>query len=97
MNIGILIREARLKSKLTVDELAKELEISTAYLSRLENNKRVNPNIELIYKLERKFKKAFRDIIYIPIDIGNSNIIIDDRLLEEDKKKMLQEYIKLIL
>lgn len=49
-DFGQFISEKRKEFSLTSTELARKIGISTGYLSQLERNKRVNPDIQLLKK-----------------------------------------------
>lgn len=56
MTMGEIIRFERKKRKLTLNDLAKKLEISTTYLGLIEMGKRgKNINVQLLLKLSNTF------------------------------------------
>lgn len=56
MNMGEIIRYERKKRKLTLNDLAKKLGISTTYLGLIEMGKRgKNINVELLLKISNAF------------------------------------------
>ena len=74
MQLGLIIKRERLNRKLTVEGLAEQLNISSAYLSRLENNKRCNPSVDILRKLENKFNMTLIQEVYIPANILDISI-----------------------
>ena len=97
MDIGVLIKDERLKRKLTIKELASQLDISSSYLSRLENNKRFKPNPDIMRRLENKFDKVLLEEVYIPKNIEGIKVIIGNKELDENEKKNIQKIINKII
>lgn len=94
MNIGMLIREERLKQEITLEQLSKDIEVSSSYLSRLESGKRIKPSVEIILRLQKRLKCniLFNEELYIPQDILQINtIIVGDKKLNENQRKELQK------
>lgn len=98
MNFGNLLREQRIKSNLTLEELANKTGISVSYLSRLENGIRVNPSIKIIQKIYKVLRVSnINSKINIPINIIDFDVMIADRLLSKEEKLNLQKCINKML
>ena len=65
MDLSKAIREYRLKSKMTVDQLATSAELSKGFLSRLENGNFDQKNISLVtmIKLAKGLRIKLKDIL----------------------------------
>lgn len=51
IKVGEIIRAKREEAKISLSDLAKELDISPGYLSQIENGVKKNPNLEIILKI----------------------------------------------
>lgn len=52
---GEFISENRIKKRLSLRQMANELNMSFVYLGELENNKKTNPNVKIMFKIARFF------------------------------------------
>ncbi|MDY2902630.1 MAG: helix-turn-helix transcriptional regulator [Bacilli bacterium] len=66
MNIGVKIKDLRLKNKLTQDDLAKNLNVSIQAVSKWENGG--TPDIELLPKIAKYFKVSTDFLLGIDVD-----------------------------
>ena len=62
--LGDIIKAARQKSGLTIDELANRLDITERYLYRIENQGK-KPSFDILYKLIRELGIS-PDLIFYP-------------------------------
>ncbi len=51
IKVGEIVRAKREEQKISLGEFAKELGISSGYLSQIENGRKTNPSSEIIYKI----------------------------------------------
>ncbi len=58
------IRKYRKEKNMTLKVLAKELNISTAYLCHLERGSRNNPSIEIMEKISKALNKSIDEIFF---------------------------------
>lgn len=73
---GKITRKIRIDNDVLLKDMANKLNISSAFLSKLETGKS-KPNIKLAYKIKNIYKldnKAYNDLINA-IDIDNKSII----------------------
>ena len=61
MNFGEILKQEREGFKISVKKLSELSSVSTAYISKLENNKRNYPTIETIYNLLFGFKNLIEE------------------------------------
>lgn len=76
---GEFLQAKRFVQKMTLREAAKILDISAMYLSELENNKKSNPNDDIIFKLIKLFALSKEETIELfeLHAIANSTICLD--------------------
>lgn len=60
-SIGEAVKSKRVAAKMTREDLAKELKISTSYVGHVERNSPVRLSDYLVYKIRRKFGNIFTD------------------------------------
>lgn len=56
------LRMLRMRSNLTYDELVKKSGLSKGYLWQLENDKEINPSIEVLEKLAKVYGVKIGDL-----------------------------------
>ncbi len=61
--LGDIIKAARQKSKITIEELAAKVEVSERYLYRIENEGK-KPSFDILYKLIRELAITPDSIFY---------------------------------
>ena len=66
-----IIKEVREEKEITQEELSKRSGISRNYIAELENNKKVNPSFETIYKISIALGVEIREIYVATSDIEN--------------------------
>ena len=64
MNFGTTLYNLRKERNLSMRELAKESDVSQAYISQIENNKRNTPNIIVLKKLAKGLGVNEIDLMY---------------------------------
>ena len=62
------IKEIRNKKSITLYKLSKETGISRGYLTELENNKKSNPSIQVLYKIALVLDVNVKDLFYSEFD-----------------------------
>ncbi|PQP79634.1 XRE family transcriptional regulator [Candidatus Phytoplasma phoenicium] len=60
MNIGLQIRNLRLQNQLTQKELALHIDVTSGYISQIENNL-ISPSLKILFKLCDLFKISLSD------------------------------------
>lgn len=58
------LREARLKNKLTLTELAQRTHITLPYLSQLERGIRTNPSLQIANAIATELNISLVDLLY---------------------------------
>lgn len=64
-----VIKEVREQKGLTQEELSKRSGISRNYIAELENNKKVNPSFETVFKISQALGVEIRQIYVADSDI----------------------------
>lgn len=59
-----VIKSLREKKNLTLYELSKKTGISRTYLRGLENNKKFNPTLLILYKIAKALQVNIKDLFY---------------------------------
>ena len=65
------IKQIREKKNITAYKLAKKLGISRSYLSELENNKRMNVSLKLLYEIANALEVNIKDLFYTSFDVSD--------------------------
>ncbi|WP_323847639.1 MAG: XRE family transcriptional regulator [Phytoplasma sp.] len=60
MNIGLQIRNLRLNRKITQKELANKINVTSGYISQIENNL-ISPSLKILFSLFKVFKISASD------------------------------------
>jgi transcriptional regulator with XRE-family HTH domain len=102
MSLAVKLRELRKKRKLSQAALAKEADISKAYLWQLENEEDKQPSAEILYRLATTLGVTIADLLDKPVRIASlDSVDIPDSLkqlmgkrgeeldIQEDDLKML--------
>jgi transcriptional regulator with XRE-family HTH domain len=108
-NIGDLLRLKRLEKKYNLEDVAKYVGVSIAYISKLEKGENSNPSDEIIVKLaeflELDENELFMEFNKIPLSTRNiltnhpelnktiSKISINNKLTDEQKKEYIEKAI----
>ena len=71
--LGDIIKAARQKSGLTIDELANRLDITDRYIYRIENQGK-KPSFDILYKLIRELGTTPDSIFYPERSVKDSEI-----------------------
>lgn len=64
-----VIKEIRKKKNITVYKLSKLTGISRTYLLELENNKKFNPSLSVMYKIANALEVKIDDLFYTELDL----------------------------
>lgn len=78
-----VIKNIRLKKGITIYQLSKITGINRSYLTQLENNKKFNPTLNIIYKIATALDAKVDDLFYSELDIDN---------LKEEMYRRIDEY-----
>lgn len=100
--LGEILRDARVKSEVTLRDLAKTLDLAPSYLSDIENDRRV-PSEEVLHRLAEVLQLRFDNLMALAGRVGDDaerylkkhpavgalfRRISDKRLSDEDLKKL---------
>lgn len=75
------IKQIRKQKKITAYQLSRDLNISRSYLSELENNKKLNVSLKVLFDISNALDVNIKDLFYTTFDI-------------EDLKQKMYESIK---
>lgn len=75
------IKECREKKNISAYKLAKDINVSRSYLSELENNKKFNVSLKVLFDIANYLNINIKDLFYTTFDI-------------EDLKKEMNKKIK---
>lgn len=64
-----VIKEIRKKKNITVYRLSKITGIARSYLLELENNKKFNPTLSVMYKIANALEVKIDDLFYTELDL----------------------------
>ena len=64
------IKQIRGKKNFTAYKLAKDLGISRSYLSELENNKRMNVSLKILYGIANALEVNIKELFYTSFDVS---------------------------
>lgn len=65
------IKEIRKNKNITAYQLSKQVGITRAYLSELENGKRLNPTIKVLSDIAEALEVNIKDLFYTELDIND--------------------------
>lgn len=77
------IKELRKNKNITAYKLSKEIGVTRAYLSELENGKRVNPTMKVLTDIANILEVNIKDLFYTIADIEE---------LKQEMYKRIDEY-----
>jgi transcriptional regulator with XRE-family HTH domain len=81
-NFGDLLRELREARGMAVNQLAMYSGVSSALISKIENNKRGKPKPETLKKIAKGLKMDYEDLMfkagYLPLSEGKTIYHVDD-------------------
>ncbi len=63
------IKEIRTEKQVSLKHLSEQTDISRAYLYDLENNRRVNPSLRILYDIAQALNVNIKDLFYTAADI----------------------------
>ncbi len=63
------IKQIREKKKVSINELSEKTNMSKSYLSELENNKKLNPTLDILLKISTALNVNVKDLFYTKLDI----------------------------
>ena len=107
-SFGEYLKKVRKKLGISLREVEKEIQISNAYLSQLENNRIKNPSPRILYKIAGFYKISYKylmELLGYPISkieekenissFFSGNNTKFDNLTEEEEEK-LNEYLQFL-
>lgn len=77
-----VIKNIRESKGITIYRLSKITGINRSYLTQLENNKKFNPSLEVMYKIANALDVKVDDLFYTELDINNLKEIMYDKIDE---------------
>lgn len=77
------IKNIRLQKKISISKLSKITNISRTYIRDLENNKKLNPTLAILYSIATTLDVNIKDLFYTKFDIEN---------LKEEMYKRIDKY-----
>ena len=80
--IVFVIKEIREKKSITLYELSKKTGISRTYLRELENNKKVNPSMEVLRNIANALEVNVKRLFYSELDISYLKNVMYERIDE---------------
>ena len=84
--LGNNIRNARLNLNMTQEELAEKIDVSSVFISQIENTAR-KPSLETIYKISNVLLVSIDDLVkqekVINEDISELQVIMKNKTIEE--------------
>lgn len=66
-----VIKNIREKKNITIYRLSKITGINRPYLTQLENNKKFNPSLKIMYKIANALEVKIDDLFYSELDIDD--------------------------
>ena len=78
-----VIRNIRESKNITIYKLSKMTGINRSYLTQLENNKKYNPSLKIMYSIATALEVKVDDLFYSELDIDN---------LKEEMYRRIDEY-----
>lgn len=75
-----VIKNIREKKNITIYRLSKITGINRSYLTQLENNKKFNPSLEVMYKIANALDVKIDDLFYTELDINTLKEIMYDKI-----------------
>ena len=77
------IKNIRLQKEMSISKLSKITNISRTYIRDLENNKKLNPTLAILYSIANALDVNIKDLFYSTFDIEN---------LKEEMYKRIDAY-----
>ena len=65
-----VIKNIREKKNITIYRLSKMTGINRPYLTQLENNKKFNPSLKIMYKIANALEVKVDDLFYSELDLN---------------------------
>lgn len=81
--IVFTIKNIRLQKKISISKLSKITDISRTYIRELENNRRINVSLSILFKIANALDVNVKDLFYTTLDINN---------LKEEMYKRIDKY-----
>lgn len=66
-----VIKDKRLKKNFSISKLAKKTNLSRTYIRDLENNKRCNVSMSVLYKIAEVLEVNIKDLFYTEYDVAS--------------------------
>ncbi|WAN63220.1 XRE family transcriptional regulator [Candidatus Phytoplasma rubi] len=92
MNIGQKIRNLRLERKITQQDLAKKINVTSGYISQIENNL-ISPSLKILFSLLKIFKKSASEFFQEEQNIELINKTEDFLIVKESNLKNTIYYL----
>lgn len=96
-----VIKDIRKKKKISLNELNRLTDISRAYLFDLENNRKLNPTLDILIKIANALDVNVKDLFYTRFDIeslrNKMHDSIDEHGLNAEETIEISQLLDLVL
>lgn len=69
--IVFTIKNIRLQKKISISKLSKITDISRTYIRELENNRRINVSLSILFKIANALDVNVKDLFYTTLNIND--------------------------
>ena len=95
------IKQIREKKGYSIRTLSEKTELSYTYINDLENNKKINPTLDILIKIANALDVNVKDLFYTRLDIetlrNKMHDSIDTNGLDADKTIEISQLLDLVL
>lgn len=95
------IKEVREKKNITQYALSKKTKISRSFISELENNKKTNASLDLLFKIAEALEVDIKDLFYSKVDVDDLKKELNHRIdkygLNSDKVMEISKIIDMLV
>lgn len=95
------IKNIRLQKKISISELSKITSLSRTYIREIENNKRLNVSLSVLYKIASALDVNIKDLFYTRFDIEilkqEMYQSIDDHGIDSSEVLKISQLIDLLI
>lgn len=95
------IKNIRLQKKISISELSKITSLSRTYIREIENNKRLNVSLSVLYKIASALDVNVKELFYTTLDIKSLKEemyqSIDDHGIDSSEVLKISQLIDLLI
>ena len=95
------IKEIRINKNVSLKRLSEQTDISRAYLYDLENNRKTNPTLQVLFEIANALKVNVKDLFYTTFDIEDLKQkmyeIIEDTSIDSKETLEISQLIDLLI